>query len=444
MAAMSGDPRITGKVPTEFVMRSWPGILALLVACLLAACSSQFEPPVMQGAPLMTEEVGPPRLWVLEKVEEQRQVGVGSFSRHSTGHWRTDTYFHFEVQAFDPATARPLWKRRILTIGDAKANDTVSRVVGSGASARILGQDGEVVWVLIDDRPYALALDDGRRLAGIEQIEVANPVLKGLLPVDGRQYGFDHGLVLQAADARWFVIRGRQWQASAYVPPTSPTPPILRKRNGMPVIVPMRPAIGEVPARLLERGDRWLGLYSPREADDARDDSRGRNLRYPYTIANEGKQARRQFWEVDTESFQDPDSDEPARRIRDLRPIAGGASLLNGRFLVPAGSDEPYHLQEPSGFLVWHSTRIDSAGRLALSRFSEDLNKLWTTELPLSENSILTPARFWIFPGQRLVVYGTLAQEIDGTHTRTPHLASIDLRDGRMAAWDLTAGKALP
>jgi hypothetical protein len=56
----------------------------------------------------MVYEAGNPRLWVLTKQEERQQVSVGG-SRRSTGGTRNDTLFHFDIQAFDPETARALW-----------------------------------------------------------------------------------------------------------------------------------------------------------------------------------------------------------------------------------------------------------------------------------------------------------------------------------------------
>lgn len=47
--------------------------------------------------------------------------------------------------AGDPATARPLWSRRVLTLGDAEAvGPGPSRVIGSSADGHLPGQDGEV------------------------------------------------------------------------------------------------------------------------------------------------------------------------------------------------------------------------------------------------------------------------------------------------------------
>jgi len=170
----------------------------------------------------MVDDAGLKRLWVITKQEEVRQVGVGGGTR-STTHWRSDTYFHFEVRAFDPATARPLWTQRLRTLGDRDAHGTApSRVIGSAVDAQLLGQDEERVWLLIGSAPLAVGAHDGRVLADEAIIEDSNPALRGLLPSEAKYYAFDRGLVLMTADARRMVIRGAAWQASDYQPAPAP------------------------------------------------------------------------------------------------------------------------------------------------------------------------------------------------------------------------------
>src|SRR5688500_2246056 len=134
------------------------------VLLLLAGCDgSHFEPPEIQGPPLMVDDGGQARLFLVTKQEEERMVSVGG-SRRSTGSWRTDTYYHFAVQAFDPVTARPLWKQRLMTLGDPEAKNRYqlrTRVMGSSVGARLLGQDGDRVWLLIGDEPFAVKASDG-------------------------------------------------------------------------------------------------------------------------------------------------------------------------------------------------------------------------------------------------------------------------------------------
>ena len=421
-------------------LRSWLAAFALV---LLAACSgSDFEPPGVEGRPLMVSDAGQPRLWILTKQRESRSVGVGGGGRGSTMRWRQDTFFHFRVQAFDPATARPLWSQRLLTLGDDEALGAApSRVIGSSADGRLLGQDGDVVWVLIDQRPFAIRVADGKVLADAHGLEQRNPALAGLLPTDGGHYGFDRGLLVLAADARRFVVRGPGLAAVPYVPPPPPPPPPAdRMANGRERIAPLMP-LGEVPARLARLAGQWLALYSEKEAADAADDARGDNLRYPYKVINEGAQVRRTLWRpriVSARRF-----DDVFDRIESLEPIADAPSFLKGRFFRDLTTGEPMAMQAPTGLMVWHSTRIDSAGRLALTRLDGRLANVWTTELPLSEGSTATPVTYWQLP-DTVVVMGTRETRGDGVSLQEPHFATIHLVDGRLQAWNLSGETATP
>jgi hypothetical protein len=236
---------------------------ALLLAFALAACSldTHFESPQVQGPVALVTDAGQPRLWVLSKQEETRDVSVGGNGLRDVGDWRTDTFFHFHLQAFDPVTARPLWKRTLLTIGDDEASGAQpSRVVGSAVEAQLLGQDGGTVWLLIGEAPFAVAASDGHVLADADALQARNPQLKGMLPSEAQHYGFDQGLVILAADARQFVVRGPELKASEYspAPPPAPEPPPM-PGSGRRLVEPSRPLAG-APLRLVDFAGRLFGL----------------------------------------------------------------------------------------------------------------------------------------------------------------------------------------
>ena len=419
----------------------WCGAFALLAALLLAGCgSSTFDPPEVHGEPLMVAGDGAPRLWVLTKVEESRQVGVGT---RSSRRWRTDIYYHFELQAFDPATARPLWKRRLMTLGDPDAQNRYTlqtRVMYSSVDGRLLGQDGDRVWLLIGDEPFAVAASDGAFVLDPAELQRKHAQLAGKLPSGAEHFGFDRGLVVMAADARQWVVRGAGASLEPYVPtPQPPAYPEGRlKANGMRALVPMYP-IGEIPVRQVVLDGTWLGLYSEKEAADAGDDAWGDNLLYPYQVTDDGALARRTFWRADV--VEDGRDDDRFERLANLTPVAGSATYLKGRFLKDPDSGLPgtaLRLDDPAGVLIVYGTRMDDAGRLALARLDTTLAERWATELPLSETSIVNAVDHWHLPG-RIVFMGQLQQERDGVTSRTPYLASVDLADGTLAAWDMTA-----
>jgi hypothetical protein len=424
-------------------MRSSTGyarVLALLLVCvLLAACESRrFLPPDVHGASMVADGTTP-RFWVLTKTEEERTVSIGS-SRSSRG-WRTDTYFHFDVQAFDPATARPLWKQRLMTIGDPDAKNRYqlqTRVMGSAVAATLLGQDGDVVWLLIGDEPFGLAASDGRFVADPSTLQAAHPELKGLLPSEAIHYGFDRGLVVRTADARQWVLRGGTLAAHVPTPQPPAYPEGRLKSNGSRAIVPMYP-LGEIPARVVTLDGRRIGLYSEKEAADAADDEWGDHLLYPYSVLDEGALARRTFWDIRT--TEATRFDDRWERFAEFVPVAGSPVYLKGRFVKDPATGLPGEalvLGDPTGVLVWHGTRMDDEGRLALARLDASLQERWKTELPLSETGTLNPVRFWRV-GDHLVAMGQLQSERDHISSRTPHLVSVAIADGALSAWNLQA-----
>lgn len=424
---------------SKILRRVRSALLAITVLCGLAACSnSHFLPPEALGQPAMVDDGGQPRLWVLSKQEEERQVSVGG--RRNSG-WREDTYFHFDVKAFDPATARPLWSKRLWTIGDPKAAGRgPTRVIGSAVGGRLLGQEGDRVWLLLGGEPVAVRAADGSVVANAELIQERNPALKGLMPADESHYGFDQGLVFMSADARRFVVRGDGVEATPYTPPPAPVEAPRLKPNGMPVIEPMRPLM-PAPLRLIELGGQRLGLYSEKEAADAADDSFGDNLAFPYSILDEGAKTRRMFWRVELQEKKH--FDETIRHIGGLTPLPDTPVFLNGRFLKRDLRDEPLRLENPAGVAVWHLTRIDSAGRLALSRLDEQLKVLWRAELPLSESGIANPVRTWVH-GNRLIAVGNLESESEHVSRREQHLVSVDLGTGAVQAWNFEREAPVP
>ena len=117
------------------------------------------------------------------------------------------------------------------------------------------------------------------------------------------------------------------------------------------------------------------------------------------------------------------------------RVMLGSPVLLRGRFVRDPMTGEA--LSPGDGdLLVWHLDRIDSAGRLQLSRFTADLQPRWQVALPISESGTANPVAFWRV-GEHLLVSGTWETSKDEIVSRTPHLASIALDDGAMSAWNL-------
>jgi hypothetical protein len=406
-------------------------ILGLLFALLLAACDGgrRLEPPELQGYGALVDDGGQPRLWLLTRQEETRESRNPSRRGVSS---RKLVLVHFDLHAFDPDTARPLWTRRVHSF---KAQDgLVGPVVGGTVRGRLLGQDGDRVWLVIGRDPHALAASDGRTLDDAAGIVARHPALEGMLPEDPQRYGFDRGLVFMTADARQHVVRGAEGARSDYVPPQAP----VKAPSHEDVKVPLRP-YGEAPLRLVEFNGRRLGLYSAAEAESAANDRFGRQLAYPYSVLDQGALARRSLWWAEVETVAP--FDEPFERLSAMTPVPGSPEFLRGRFASQPGRDLPLVPPGEPGLLVWHNTRIDRAGRLALTRLDAALAPAWTVELPLSDAPAQAhlATRLWALPG-RLLAVGELATSEGERVQREVHVVSVDPGTGEFAAWNLQRG----
>lgn len=103
-------------------------------------------------------------------------------------------------------------------------------------------------------------------------------------------------------------------------------------------------------------------------------------------------------------------------------------------------AEQPLVLDDPASVLVWHRTRIDRDGRLAIARVGADLRPLWTAVLPLSDSGTANPVQFWVL-ADRVVALGNLETMRDGVSGREPHLVSVALDDGAWVAWDIARAK---
>jgi|GEM_PF-2291542 len=412
--------------------------VVLLSLCVLSGCQhTWFGEPQPQGHIGLVQSGDAQRLWVLHRQTEERTVTIGGRGRNNSSYLRKDTYYHFEVQAFDPVRMRPVWTRRVVTYGDPDLQPLQrkpSRVVGSAVEGRLLGQDGGLVWLLVDEHPYALDADTGARRHDRASIIRANPALAGLLPSEARFWRFDRGLVATLADGLTVRLAGHDFTIEDYVPPSTEKPP-ERKPNGMPKIVPMRPPVPMVRHR--PRGEReWLALYTDKEAATASEDRFGTYAEFPHAVVDEGGLARRTFRRVRLGAAKH--FDETIVRITAIDPVPESPVLLRGRFVRDPSTDAA---MDPGNgdLLVWHRTRVDDAGRLVLSRLGANLEPRWQAELPISDGGTDLPVLTWRI-GQHLVVHGLLASEQLEVRSRVPHLASVSLEDGTVNAWNIAAG----
>ena len=90
----------------------------------------------------------------------------------------TEMHYHFDLHGHDARTTERLWTKRLLSVKDKEG--------GHNAQGRILGRDGEVVWLFLHNQPVALAARDGSVLADGPALEQRNPALPRRAPERAR------------------------------------------------------------------------------------------------------------------------------------------------------------------------------------------------------------------------------------------------------------------
>lgn len=354
---------------------------------------------------------------------------LGGGGRRVIGKWVTEIYYHFDLQAHDPATADRLWKKRLATVKDDAGGHT--------AQARLLGQEGEVVWMFLNDGPVAVSSKDGSQLADRRTIEERNPTLRGLIPKDLDFYAYDGGLVITAADARRFRILTPDVAAEPYTPPNDD---YFRQVQFMATRWNGGYHTRDFLVRQMMLNGRWVGFFNQKEADDAGQDGFGDRIATGEPGANQDRvyyetsQARRTFWSArigKTKEFSEGTHD----RLFDVTRIPGAPEYLEAGLLIQQGTKKPLRLKDPDGFLVLHRTRIDEEGRLALTRLDDNFKPQWTATLPFHDlrNRYESPGH--------LLLYGIVQETEKGVTGSSEHLVALNLADGKMQSWNVPAEK---
>ena len=345
------------------------------------------------------------------------------------GKWVTEIYYHFDLQAHDPATTDRLWKKRLLTVKDDSGGHT--------AQARILGPDGDMVWLFLNDQPVAVSSMDGSTRADRRTLEENNPALRDLIPKDLDFYAYDGGLVFVAADARRWRIRGSDFHAEPYTPPNDE---YFRNVQFMATRWNGGYQTRDFLVRQIILHDRWVGFYNEKEAEDAGQDEFGDRIATgepgsnPDRVYYETSQARRTFWTArigKTKEFSEGRHD----RLFDVTRIPGAPEYLEAGLLIQQGTKKPLRLKDPDGFLILHKTRIDEEGRLALTRLDDNFKRQWTATLPYHDlrNRYESPGH--------LLLYGIVQQTEKGVTGTTERLVALNLSDGKTQSWNVPAEK---
>ena len=185
---------------------------------------------------------------------------------------------------------------------------------------------------------------------------------------------------------------------------------------------------------------RWIGFFNEKEAADAGDDEFGDKIATgesgsnPDRVYYETSQARRTFWSArigKTKEF----SEGTHHRLFDVTRIPGAPEFLEAGLLIHQGTKQPLRLQDPSGFLVLHRTRLDEEGRLALTRLDDNFKTQWIAKLPYHElrNRYESPGH--------LLLYGIVQETKRGVTGWSEHLVALNLADGKIQSWNVSAEK---
>jgi hypothetical protein len=396
-----------------------------VMVLLLASCDTSYlEAPERLGPPSVVLHENEPRLWLLVQQEEFKQRTIG-LSRRTSGTIIREVFYHFDLQAHDTRTTGKLWKTRLLTLKDQEG--------GRSAQARILGQDGKVVWLFLHDQPVAIASSGGTRLADRALLEQRNPALRGLLAKELKFYAFDQGLVITTADSRRYKVRSTDFSSEPYQPASEEQ---FSRQQFMATQWNGGYSTGDFLTRQAMLNGRWFGLYTEKEAADAGEDSFGESLANPDSVLRESTGARRTFWTArigQTEEFSEGSHD----RLFDVTRVPEAPGFVDGGLFIKQGSRQPLALEAPGGLLVMHRTRLDEEGRAVLTRLDETLHEKWSAKMPFID----LRNRFE-FP-DRLLMYGLVQVTEKGVTGSQECIASLDLRDGRTQAWNVTLDRSI-
>ena len=332
------------------------------------------------------------------------------------------TRLFVDVWAFDPATARPVWRQRL---SDDRGGVNMGR--------QILGMQGGVLWLFDGRSILGLSPKDGARVADNGTFQDANPQLRGVMPTEARYVRFDpQGLSFTAAD-------GRDWRLTGQGAATRPDGPRLdtdaQRADPRPgVSIPARNAGGNGTWAFYTRGINiggrtWLGLLAEPEAArfDAQDAIGGVD---PQT------HPRTRVWTARIGSKGTFFGPRPT--ISEVRPLPESPEFLTAGLLQDGRCcrDIPILLFKPDSVLVLHRDRLGQQGRLKLTRVAGPRGApVWSADLPLQEiEAVLPGENALVLIGRRDEPPLFRRRDTDRPES-VDQLVSVDLATGKLGAY---------
>jgi hypothetical protein len=415
-----------------------PAMKDLNVADFVRGYERILEPADVRQPVLRSEQGGADRVYLLT-TQSERIVPIRGFRSSAA---RPRQALHVDLWAFDVATAKPAWRRRLRTFED---RGTLMH--------EILGIDAGTLWVFVRE-PIGVKASDGTVVADGARIEARNPPLAGKR-VD--QHGYvafgAQGLQLTLSDATQWVVHADLAAEPRDVAPKTPEhvdPPAYRgsytssfQMRGMPI------------------GTMWLGVLTDEEAKE---------LQGPVVVPGRKPGERpgvmEEFYETQhvpgdltaqpkpyglwsakltkvSNAPRDwpkdfPDNWGTRDELDDYKRLPDAPTFLQAGLLGDGRSKSPAWYREPDSVVVLHHDKVGDAGRLRLARVAGPAGRLvWDTPLALANlNASMYGRRTLAFFGAEPNPAYDPQSERAAEHLEK--LVVVDVAGGTVATFDMT------
>ncbi len=414
-----------------------PDIKTLGVADFLGGEKRILSPADMRGAPLragdrvyvlttQSERIIPMRLRLNSTPQEPRQV------------------LHADMWAFDTATAKPLWRKRLRTFEDRDRIDFA-----------MLGADGNTIWVMMRE-PIGVSMSDGSVIADPQRIEAVNPAMAGKRVNEPGYVAFGgQGLQLTLNDSTQWVVHGDTLKAEPRETAPANPPGILALAKD--VVYTSR-----LQMRGMTVGKMWLGVLTDEEAKayqadpviPGRDPNERRGVLYdhletqhypqplyevlprPYRVWSakvEQVSAAPKGWPKDW-----PDKWGTRPKFSDYKALPESPPFLQGALLYDGVSENPYWFREPDSILVMYRDKLGADGRLKVARVSGPAGRVvWDAALPIANMTSSMPGKTVLaFVGSE--PNPAYDPDVDGSPEALQKLVTLEVPTGTVSAFDMS------
>ncbi|MEO7044098.1 MAG: PA2928 family protein, partial [Ferruginibacter sp.] len=332
---------------------------------------------------------------------------VNSFSNKG-GLTRKTITNYYSIQSNDAVTGEKI-----------KSKEIASEI--KNFPEKVLGAEGHHAWVFVNE---LMAFDAFtlEKVADIKMIEVKNPSLKGMMPVESQYYEFNaanSGIIFKTNDGAQWIIHSNTLIATPYVQP----PQLVNKSIAERTASQLQDRLKELLKPHLDFNQlkvnqdtadhQWLGLYTTDEIEML--------YKKISLMPASGQDGRRQFYNAvyDSVPYRGFEINTPT-----LQPSTAGIFYLNGGFLTDKQTAKAVYLKDPDSYLIVYKKAIGQEGEVIISRISKEGKNLW---------QLNTGVNKWIdytFTGNSLFIFANDHKEISDDDCSL--LLIIDCRTGEV------------